>query len=108
VPVAAPDPLARAALDAAELLDVDVDELARPLALIAHSGLQAQPPELAQPDPRQDPRDRRQRPTEQLGDLRASAPDPAQSGDDRDRALVGAIGHRLRRRRAIDQARLVI
>jgi hypothetical protein len=48
------DPLAVAVVDASELLDVDVDQLAWVLTLVAHSGLQAQPPELAHPDPRED------------------------------------------------------
>ena len=44
------DAFAGAALDAAELLDVDVDQLARPLALVAHRGLEAEAAELAHPD----------------------------------------------------------
>jgi hypothetical protein len=65
------DALARAALDAPELLDVDVDQLAGPLALVALRGLAPQPAELAHPDPGQDARHRRQRHAEQLGDLGA-------------------------------------
>jgi hypothetical protein len=65
------DALARAALDAPELLDVDVDQLAGPRALVALRGLAPQPAELAHPDPGQDARHRRQRHAEQLGDLGA-------------------------------------
>src|SRR5829696_9682289 len=48
-------PLARTALDAAQLLDVDVDQLAGALTLIAAGRLQAQATELARPDPGADP-----------------------------------------------------
>jgi hypothetical protein len=65
------DALARAAMDAPELLDVDVDQLAGPRALVALRGLAPQPAELAHPDPGQDARHRRQRHAEQLGDLGA-------------------------------------
>jgi hypothetical protein len=82
-----------------------VDQFAWPLALITVGGLEPESPELAHPDPREDPRDRRQRPIEQLGDLRASEPQPAQRGDHLDGLLGGAIGDHARRRRAIHQAR---
>jgi hypothetical protein len=45
VRVAAEDALASAALDAPELLDVDVDQLARPLTLVALRGLDPEPAE---------------------------------------------------------------
>jgi hypothetical protein len=61
--------LAGAAVDAAELLDVDVDQLAGDRAFVAVGGLEPEAAELAHPDPDQDPRDRRQRPVEDLGDL---------------------------------------
>ena len=54
--LAAQDAVAGAG-DAPELLDVDVDQLARALALIALGGLKAQAPESAHPDPLKDPRD---------------------------------------------------
>ena len=41
------DPLASAALDPSELLDVDVDQLARASSLVPLRGLQAEPAELA-------------------------------------------------------------
>jgi hypothetical protein len=62
VRAAAEDALAGAALDASELLDVDVDQLARPLALIALRGLHPQPAQPTHPDPGQDPRHRQDRP----------------------------------------------
>jgi hypothetical protein len=97
------DALARAALDAPELLDVDVDQLAGPLALVALRGLAPQPAELAHPDPGQDARHRRERHAEQLGDLGAGEPHPPQRGDRLDAALVGAVGHHRGRRGAIQQ-----
>jgi hypothetical protein len=66
----ASDALASAASDAAELLDVDMDQLARPLALVALDGFQAETAELAHPDPLQDPADRRDRQAQQLRELR--------------------------------------
>jgi hypothetical protein len=54
-----------------------VDQLARPVALIALDGLQAQPAERAHPDPRQDARNRRKWPIEHLGDLGPGEPQPA-------------------------------
>src|SRR4051812_12034418 len=62
------------AVDAAELLDVDVNQLAGPGSLVAHRGLQAEPAELAHPDSGEDPRDRRQRHSQTLGDLRTGQP----------------------------------
>jgi hypothetical protein len=77
--VAAPstgDPLAGAAFDAAERLDVDVDQLARPLALVADRGLQHQTTELAHPVALEDRADRRTRHVEQIRELRSSEPQP--------------------------------
>src|ERR1700675_972481 len=67
--LASEGPFAGAALDSAELLDVDVEELARARALVAERLLEPEPPEPAQSEPSQDPRDRRERHPEQLGDL---------------------------------------
>jgi hypothetical protein len=67
---------AGAALDAAQALDVDVEQLTRPLALVAHSGLEAKASELAHPGPGQDSRHGRERHVQALGDLRASEPHP--------------------------------
>jgi hypothetical protein len=71
------DPLARAVADASQLLDVDVDQLARPLALIALGRREAQPAELAHPAALEHRADRRRRKLEQLGELRAREPQPA-------------------------------
>jgi hypothetical protein len=99
------DTLAGATLDAPELLDVDVDQLAGAGALIAQRRLEPQPPELAHPEPGQDPRHRRQRHPRQLGDLSASEAKPAQRGDRLDPPLIDAVGHHDGRRRAIHQPR---
>jgi hypothetical protein len=61
---------ARAAVDAAQLLDVDVDQLPGDRAFIALGRLEPETSQPAHPDPRQDPRHRRERPIEHLGDLR--------------------------------------
>jgi hypothetical protein len=47
--------------NAAELLDVDVDQLTGALALVALSGLEPEPAELAHSDPGQDAGHRRER-----------------------------------------------
>jgi hypothetical protein len=84
-------------LDAAELLDVDVDQLAGDLAFVTLRGLQTQPAEPAHPDLREDPRHRRHGPSENLGDLRPGEAQPSQRSDRLDRALVSAVGHDVRR-----------
>jgi hypothetical protein len=88
--MAAAEALAGAALDAAELLDVDVHELAGTLALVAARRLEPEPAELAHPDPGQDPRHRRERHPQQLGDLRTGEAQPAQRRDRRDALLARA------------------
>jgi hypothetical protein len=55
------DPPAGAAMDATKLLDVDVDQLARDLALAALRWLQPEPSEAANADPREDPESGRSR-----------------------------------------------
>src|SRR3954453_21599941 len=99
----ASEPVPDTAVDASELLDVDVEQLARPGALVALGGLQPEASELAHPDPRQDPRHGRQRHSEQLSDLGAGEAQPPQRGDRLDAALVGAVGHDRRRRGTIQQ-----
>ena len=94
--------------DAAEFLDVDVDELARPFALVALGGLEAETAQLAHPDPGQDPRDRRERHRERLRDLGTGEPQPPQRGDRPDPPLAGAIGDPRRRRGAIQQTELAL
>jgi hypothetical protein len=98
--------LASAAVDAPELFDIDVHELAGPLALIALGRLQAQSSQPAHPDPGQDPRHRRERHAQQLRDLKTGEPQSAQRGDRLDPPLAGAIGHHIRRRAAIQQTAL--
>src|SRR5215213_9987858 len=102
------DPLAVTILDATELLDVNMDQLAGTFALVALSGLQAKPAELAHPDPRQDARHRRKRHVEHLGDFGARHPQSSERGDRLDASLVGAIGQVRWRRRAIEQAELAL
>jgi hypothetical protein len=96
------------ALNAAQLLDVDVNQLPGPLALIALGRFQSQAPEPAHPDPGQDARDRRARSLEQLGDLGPTEPQPAQRGDRLDGVLAGAISDPLGSRGAIEQAELAL
>ena len=43
-------------LDPTEPLDIDVDQLAGPVALVTLGGLETDPAELAHPDPGQDSR----------------------------------------------------
>jgi hypothetical protein len=104
--LAAGHPVSGAALDAPELFDVDVDQLARPLALIALDALHAQPAQPAHPDPREDARHRRKRHLEQLGDLRAGHPQPAQRRDRLHPPLRRPVGEPPTRRTAIHQAGL--
>lgn len=92
-----------ASFDPPELLDVDVQQLAWAISLVALRGLKTDPPELAHPNPCQDPRDRRDRHLQTLSDLRAGHPQPPQSRDHLDPPLIGAIGHHRRRRGAIQQ-----
>src|SRR3954453_2257457 len=76
------------------------------LALVALRGLHPQPAEPAHPDPGQDARDCRERPIEQLGDLRRAKAQPPQRRDRLEGALVGAVGHVMRRRGTIDETEL--
>jgi hypothetical protein len=80
--------------DTAKLLDVDVDQLAWTSSLVALSGLEAKAPELAHPDPEQDPRDGRQRHPEHLGDLRSGETQPPERRDRLHALLVGAMRDR--------------
>jgi hypothetical protein len=82
-----------------------MDQLAGQRALVALGGLEAEPAELAHPDPLQDPRDRRARHVEQVSELRGGEPQPPQSGQQLHRALVGTVRDQSRRRGAIGQAR---
>src|ERR1700740_1716740 len=104
----ASDALAGAALDASQLLDVDVDQLAGALALVAPGGLETQASELAHPDPGKDSRDRGERHPEDLGDLRAREAQPPQRRDRLDSLLLGAVRDRIRRRGAVEQPELAL
>ena len=74
-------PLASAAPDTTELLDVDVHQLARSGALVAASRLQADAAQAPQPDAREDPRHRRDGHAEDLGGLWPGHPRPSQRRD---------------------------
>src|SRR5262249_32960604 len=67
---AAADAPAGAPLDAAELLDVEMDELAGAGALVAERGFEPEPAEPAHAAAGQDPRNGRERHPERLRDLR--------------------------------------
>jgi len=79
-------------VDPAELLYIDVEELAWTGALVAVGRLERlQPRQPAQTDPRQDPRHRRERHPEHLGDLRRSHPQTPQRRDQADALLASAV-----------------
>jgi hypothetical protein len=90
------DALAGAAVDPSELLDVDIEQLAWASSLVALGGLEAQPAELAHPDPGQDARHRLEGHAQALGDLRAGHPQPSESSDCLDPPPVHAIGDHAR------------
>jgi hypothetical protein len=108
VVVAAEDALAGATLDAAELLDVDVDELAGSGALVPHGRLQPDPAEPAQPAAGQDNRHGRERHRERLRDLGRGHPQLPQRHDRLDTLRRRAVDHPPRRRGAIAHAPLTL
>jgi hypothetical protein len=108
LPDAAADSFAGAALDAAELLDIDVHELAGSGALVANGLLESDPAEPAHADPGQDPRDRRERHPQCLGDLGRSEAQAAQLDDRVDAVSGRAVGYSLRRGGAIQQPCLAL
>ena len=105
-PYPAGDPFAGAILDEAELLDVDVGQLARTGAFAADRGLQPETTELAQPVALEDRADRRARHVEQIRELRCREPQPAQRREQLDCALIGAVVNPVRGAGAIEQTRL--
>jgi hypothetical protein len=105
---AAGDPFVGAAFDAAELLDVDVDQLARPLAFVADRWFQAQASEFAHPIPFEDRADRRARDAEQVGQLGRGEPQPAQGPQQLLGARVGAIVDVSRRAGPIQQPNIAL
>src|SRR5213079_1143668 len=102
------DALAGASMDASQLLDVDVDQLARPRSFIAKRGLEAQPAELAHSQPLADRADGRQRQIQQLAELWRREAQPSQRCDQLLGPGARLVGHPSRRRRAIQQSRLAL
>ena len=95
--------------DPAELLDVDVDQLTGPGALIAADRLRwLQAGELAEADPLEHGRDGRGRHLQGLGDLRAGQPHPPQSGDRLHALGRGGVVDVLWRGAAVQQPSLAI
>src|SRR6266540_391321 len=94
--------------DSAEFLDVDVDQLSRPGALVAAGGLKAQAAELPHPDAGENRRDRRERDPEQLRDLGAREAQATQGGY-RLNSIVGcSVCDLLGGRGAIEQPELAL
>src|SRR5579862_4194226 len=93
------------AVDSAELLDVEVDHLAGPLALIAAYRLGwFQSPDLVEPQPVQDATDGGGGDTELGGDLLAGIALAAQAFDFGAGGQRGLVARRMGARRAIAQA----
>src|SRR4029450_12394079 len=103
---AAADALAGAALDPAELLDVEVDELARSGALEAKRLLETGAPEPPHPRPLEHRRDRREGHSQRLRDLGRGEAQPAQMEDQLNTLGGRGVGDAMRRRRAVVQALL--
>jgi hypothetical protein len=99
----ATDAPAGASFDPGELLDVDVDELTRPRALVADWLLESESAELAHPAPGQNPRHRRERHPERLRDLGRCKAKPTQLRDHLHTVMRGAIRDMPRRRGVITQ-----
>ena len=94
--------------DPPEFFDVDVDQLAWSLALVAAGWLETEPAELAHPDPGEDARDGRERHRQDFGDLRPREPHPAERGDRLDPLITGAMRNPMWRRGAVKQPELAI
>jgi hypothetical protein len=91
----------------AELLDVDVQQLAGPALLVAIGRLRwPEPGEPAESDPREDPRHRRERHPQRHRDLLSREAQPPEAGDRLQPLLRRAVRLALGGRRAIGQARL--
>ncbi len=103
------DPVAGPAVDPAQLLDVDVDQLACPPLLIAADRLgRLEATELAQADPLQHRRGCRGRHLEKLGDLGPGHADPPQRLDRCDLRFRGLVVDSLGRRAPVMQAGLAL
>jgi len=96
------------ATDPSELLHVDVDQLAGPGPLVTERLLEPDPAKAAQPDPGQDPGDRRERHRERLGDLGRGHPQSAQLHDHRDPIRRRPVGNAPRRRRPVQEPSIAI
>src|SRR5262249_16150729 len=109
-PAAAEHPVAGTmGSDPAELLHVDMDQLAWAGALVAANrlfGLEAAEP--AEADPLQDRGDRRGRHLGDLGDLGSGQPQPAQGGDRLDALGRGGVVDTPWSRAAVEQACLAL
>jgi hypothetical protein len=90
----ATDAPASSADDPPELVHVEVDELTRPRPLVAQRGLETETTEPAEPEPGQDPRHRRERHRQRLGDLSRRHPQPAERHDHREPLSSGAMATR--------------
>jgi hypothetical protein len=99
--LAVADAPAGTTVDAAELLDVDVDELARLCVLVADWLLEPDPAELAHPVSLEHDRDGRQRHPQRLGDLGRRHPQLPQRHDHRDPVSRCAVSDPPRRRRPV-------
>src|SRR5439155_23614763 len=94
--------------DLAELLNVNVDELARARALVANRLLEPDQAKPAHADPRQNPRHRRKRHPESLSDLSRCEAQPAQLHDRVDPVRFRAVGDSPWGRAAVRQTRLTL
>ena len=97
-----------AALDPAEFLDVDVNQLPRTSSLVALGWLEADASELAHSDAGEDPRYGRYGHAEYFGDLRSGESQPSQRSDRLHLALRGSMRDRPRRRGSVHQPELAL
>src|SRR5262245_58443948 len=92
--------------DPPELLDVDVDQLAGPLLLIAPGRLEPEPAQAPESDPGEDPRDGGLGDLQQLADLGAGEAQAPQGADRLDPVLRGPVPDPMGGRGAVEQAEL--
>jgi hypothetical protein len=96
-------------VDSTELLDVDVDQLAGALSLVAIRRFgRLEPAALPKADPQEHGRDGRKCHPEYLSDLRRGKPQPAKCRDRDDTRLRRATRHAMRRRGAVEQPELAL
>src|SRR5262245_47242067 len=95
--------------EAAEFLHVQVQELARTLALVAHDRLDGiERAQRREPDADEHAGDRRARQRELQRDHAAQEPAPAQRLDPFDQPRTRAIGDAVRRRAAVEETRFAL